>query len=50
MLTREGALRRLQAEFRRLADIDIDFTDCIPVHSTVYRPKEIIMAEKTVAA
>ncbi|CAF4355389.1 unnamed protein product, partial [Rotaria sp. Silwood2] len=44
------ALRLIEAEFRRLADIDIDLSDCIPVHSIVYRPNEFMMAEKTVAA
>ncbi|CAM4983361.1 unnamed protein product [Rotaria socialis] len=49
MLTRQGALRIFQAEFQRLADIDIDFSDNTPIHCIAHRPKELIMAEKTVA-
>ncbi|CAF3424589.1 unnamed protein product [Rotaria socialis] len=49
MLARQGALRIFQAEFQRLADIDIDFSDNIPIHCIAHRPNELIMAEKTAA-
>ncbi|CAF2217766.1 unnamed protein product, partial [Rotaria magnacalcarata] len=49
MLTRQGAKRLLQAEFQRLSDIDITFADRITVAPIVYRPTELLVAEKTVA-
>ncbi|CAF3387070.1 unnamed protein product [Rotaria socialis] len=49
MLTRQGAKRLLEAEFQRLSDIDITFPDRTTVAPIVYRPTELIMAEKTVA-
>ncbi|CAF4710410.1 unnamed protein product, partial [Rotaria magnacalcarata] len=49
MLTRQGAKRLLEAEFQRLSDIDITFADRITVAPIVYRPTELLMAEKTVA-
>ncbi|CAF1292664.1 unnamed protein product [Rotaria sordida] len=49
MLTRQGATRLIEAEFNRLANIDINFPDRTTIHPVVYRPTELIMAEKTVA-
>ncbi|CAF1371549.1 unnamed protein product [Rotaria sordida] len=49
MLTRQGALRLTEAEFRRLTNIDIDFPGRTIPFSIVYRPADFIMAEKTVA-
>ncbi|CAF1606546.1 unnamed protein product [Rotaria magnacalcarata] len=49
MLTRQGAKRLLEAEFQRLSDIDITFADRITVAPIVYRPKELLMTEKTAA-
>jgi hypothetical protein len=49
MLTRQGALRIIQAEFTRLAAINIDSTHPQVHRHIVYRPLEFVMAEKTVA-
>ena len=49
MLTRQGALRITQEEFRRLANIDIRFPDRSLSNSIVYRPLEFTMAEEAVA-
>ena len=49
MLTRQGATRLIETEFNRLANIDINFPDRTTIYPVVYRPTELIMAEKTVA-
>jgi hypothetical protein len=49
MITRQGAIRLIDAEFQRLATINIDSTDRITSPTVVYRPLEFVMAEKTVA-
>ncbi|CAF3268936.1 unnamed protein product [Rotaria sp. Silwood2] len=49
MLTRQGAVRLIEAEFQRLANINIQSPDNISLIPIVYRPIEFIMAEKTVA-
>ncbi|CAF2933630.1 unnamed protein product [Rotaria sp. Silwood2] len=49
MLTRQGATRLIESEFNRLAKININFPDRTPISPVVYRPTELIMAEKTVA-
>ncbi|CAM4829105.1 unnamed protein product, partial [Rotaria magnacalcarata] len=47
MLTRQGAGKLFQAEFRRLADIDIYFPDTESFTPVYYRPLTTVMAEKT---
>ncbi|CAF4256192.1 unnamed protein product [Rotaria magnacalcarata] len=49
MLTRQGAAKLFQAEFRRLADIDIYFPDTESFTPVYYRPLTTVMAEKTVS-
>ncbi|CAF4520283.1 unnamed protein product, partial [Rotaria sp. Silwood2] len=49
MLTRQGAARLIDAEFHRLADIDINFSDTHSFTPVFYRPLEFVMAEKTVS-
>ncbi|CAF3331733.1 unnamed protein product [Rotaria socialis] len=49
MLARQGAKRLLDAKSQQLFYIDITFADLITVAPIVYRPIELIMAEKTVA-
>jgi hypothetical protein len=49
MFTRQAASRLIQAEFHRLADIDIDSTTDTLFSPVVYRPSEFVMAAKTVA-
>ncbi|CAF1418096.1 unnamed protein product [Rotaria magnacalcarata] len=49
MLTRQDAKRLFEVEFQRLSDINITFADRTTVAPIVYRPTELIMAEKTVA-
>ncbi|CAF3344336.1 unnamed protein product [Rotaria sp. Silwood2] len=49
MLTRQGATRLIETEFNRLVKININFPDRTPISPVVYRPTELIMAEKTVA-
>ncbi|CAF4880535.1 unnamed protein product [Rotaria sp. Silwood1] len=49
MLIRQGATRFIEAEFHRLANIDISFPDHTTIHSVVCCPTEFILAEKTVA-
>ena len=49
MLTRQGTTRLFEAEFNRLTNIDINYSDRSTLFPVVYRPKELIMAEKTVA-
>ncbi|CAF3346017.1 unnamed protein product [Rotaria sp. Silwood2] len=49
MLTQQGATRLIETEFNRLAKTNINFPDRTPISPVVYRPTELIMAEKTVA-
>ncbi|CAF3050663.1 unnamed protein product [Rotaria sp. Silwood2] len=49
MLTRQGAAQLIASEFARLSNIDINYPDRSNVHPVVYRPAELIMAEKTIA-
>lgn len=49
MLTRQGAARLIDAEFRRLAAIDINFSDTTPDNPIFYRPLEFVMADKVVS-
>ncbi|CAF3384619.1 unnamed protein product [Rotaria sp. Silwood1] len=49
MLTRQGATRLVEAEFHRLANIDIKFPHHTTIYPVVYCPTEFIVAEKTVA-
>ncbi|CAF4326990.1 unnamed protein product, partial [Rotaria sordida] len=47
--TPQATARLIASEFTRLSNIDINYPDRSNVHPVVYRPAELIMADKTIA-